>query len=204
MNHTYIPFTMIIAVVIIIIIIVYMLQKKQELFKVILGSRSTLHYPKIFDLKIFFDFIDYFMTHYKDIDIVTIQKTFILDNIENIMNILNYIVYNEEYNYYKIMMANSYDESYYLYNDEKYNYTKNLLIYNHFNKSNISINLQTLKDIIDLTNTNDINVFSDIYNQTDVDNFYIFFIEPIKSMIKSIISIGSSEYYIRYMREFKK
>lgn len=193
--------------ILIIIIAIYFIGRVEH-FSVVLGNRETLHYPKIYNLRKFFGFIDYYTMIRSKKEGDLLQQDFIIYHIKNIFQILKFLVYNQEYNFYNRILENAYYESYYLdddsddrngYNNER----NNLLIYDNFDKTNIMVNLRALKDVIELSNTNDISRFDDIYDQTEIEIFDVYFIKPVKSMVQSMIAIGSTKTYIEYMRLLK-
>lgn len=197
------------VVIILLLYLSFKFRNNKEKFEgdlnIVLGNRETLHHPKIYNLKVFFGFMDHFMINYnKPGDHINGQideGKFILLNINNIMQTLNFLIYETEFNFYKRLLENSYYESYYLDNTDRYNGdNNNLLVYDHINKINILVSLSALKEIIQMRNNNDISLFNDIYDQTEIEIFDTYFMGPVKSLVNSIISIGNTTIYINYIR----
>ena len=209
-------YLIVIIIVVIILLCLYICVcfRQKESFNVILNNKDIMQYPKKYNLKHFFEFMDYFVVNYNDInsiyhiDNTDDTKKDILTNINYIMAFLNFIIYNKEHNFYNRILENSNAESYYMNTYDKindkyqknYNHSKNnLLVYDYNKKINIMVNLHALKDIIEIRNTGDINMFNDIYDQTEIEIFDNYFWKPIKYMINSMILIGNTQIYVKYM-----
>lgn len=198
---------------IVIIIIFYLHRKNKEHMSIIIGDRETVRLPNNINLHTLFKFMEYFMIKNEKIYSNPINNTnidltegyFIFQNIKMIFQYLDFLINNDQINFYNRFIDFYYSRYYYLKDpvdvpnilDRNNN---NYMLYNTLTKKNMIINLQIFKEIIDLYSTNDISYFNHIYAPSEISLFFNLFIIPLKYIITGINGIVSTKMFIMFVR----